>query len=234
LSERGPLNVGVLIREALAVLAAILIAFSLDAWWDGVQGRARAREAIEQVWTELEYNRPVLEAAIRTNKDLVAAVEQIRRLSPSEVDALPDDSLRVLLIRATSLTTFDPSLGAATAAISSGVLETKGMDRLPQAIATWLTSVSDLDENRAPLLKAYYDFHVANASDGLLSALAAITDGLGEPARPPGDLVRSYMAPGNVSEMMVNLALWVTWYDFELVSLEDRLEELLRLLETLR
>ncbi|MEE4330637.1 MAG: hypothetical protein V2J10_07200 [Wenzhouxiangella sp.] len=53
-----------LVREALAVLAAILAAFALDAWWDDRVERNAMYEALQTVAMEVERNLVELDSTI--------------------------------------------------------------------------------------------------------------------------------------------------------------------------
>ena len=51
--------------EALVITLSILVAFSIDAWWDGVQERSTDRTHLESVLRELQTTAGLLDDAIR-------------------------------------------------------------------------------------------------------------------------------------------------------------------------
>ena len=87
-----------LLREALAVLAAILIAFALDAWWDDRVERQAMIAALETGAMEVDRNLELLDQTRSYNQSSVAAsrralgqsLETLGDLSRTEVMAFAD------------------------------------------------------------------------------------------------------------------------------------------------
>ena len=57
-----------IVVEATVIVGSILLAFSIDAWWDGVQEERAERAAIARLLDEFEANRPELETVDRTHR----------------------------------------------------------------------------------------------------------------------------------------------------------------------
>lgn len=110
-----------LVREALAVLAAILAAFALDAWWDDRVERGAMFEALQTVAMEVERNLAALDSTIEYNEDQVLLARRALGMSMEELDALADEGVRVFRDMPNyELLTLE--LGAITAFIEGGFL----------------------------------------------------------------------------------------------------------------
>ena len=84
---------GAVLREAFAVLAAILIAFALDAWWDGRVERDDMLTALEAVRDELQDNIDAIETALTYNVGQADLVAEVLDMTPSDVAGLSDSEL---------------------------------------------------------------------------------------------------------------------------------------------
>ena len=73
------------LREAFAVLAAILIAFGLDAAWEAQTERRATLEALRAVLEEFEVVRSQLSEAIEANRVGVAGKDEVLSLNPGDL-----------------------------------------------------------------------------------------------------------------------------------------------------
>ena len=78
---------GALIREAFAVLAAILVAFALDAWWDERVGHAEMLEALDAVEVEIERNLVLIDSTLTFNSSRGELIGRMLQMDPSAIDA---------------------------------------------------------------------------------------------------------------------------------------------------
>lgn len=107
------------IREIVVVVASILIAFALDAWWDSAVERDQERALLAGLQAEFEQNRAPLDERISNHERLAAGAHALAAL----LDAADGDSVTVpdsLLITLVVTPTFDPTLGTLEEAQSSG------------------------------------------------------------------------------------------------------------------
>ena len=135
-------------RESLAVLAAILIAFSLDAWWDERRETARMLDALDAVATELQVNMQLLDEAIEVNVQSVASSDQVLRLSRDDVEqASPEEVGRWM-----SFPNYEEvrlQLGAITAFIEGGFLAELPDRDLRSRLASIPRLQEEIDEEAA-------------------------------------------------------------------------------------
>ena len=112
---------GALVREALAVLAAILVAFALDAWWDERKEQEAMYEALETVALEVERNLDLIDETIGYNQGQVRLARRALSMSLEELDEMTTEELLSFQgMPNYNLITFE--LGAITAFIEGGFL----------------------------------------------------------------------------------------------------------------
>ncbi len=108
-------------RESVAVLAAILVAFALDAWWDERREREEMLDALDAVTVEIERNLVLLDEAIAENRGQAAVGLEVLALETGDIEMLPvDEALR--LSQLLNWNAVKLELGAITAFIEGGFL----------------------------------------------------------------------------------------------------------------
>jgi hypothetical protein len=130
------------------VVASILVAFALDAWWDARTGRADLRLELDGVARELADNRDALDERLVGHVAKARAIEEVldrisQRSGSSSIE-LPDSL--IYLVAVTSPTT-DPSAGALDGLISSGRISLIGDLELRRFLASFRTRIDDLRED---------------------------------------------------------------------------------------
>jgi len=60
--------------EAAVIIASILFAFAIDAWWDGVKTDRNTQEILDSVLVEMESNLTGLQDSITHHEAIVAAI----------------------------------------------------------------------------------------------------------------------------------------------------------------
>lgn len=129
--------------EVAAIVASILLAFSIDAWWDRVQDRAEEREILSLLRAEFEANQKVLARTAGIHRLNLSAMREI--ISASEKDIpVHDESLDSLFLQAAGTPHYNPATGALAATISSGRIDLVRNIELRNRLAGWNSVVSDL------------------------------------------------------------------------------------------
>ena len=129
--------------EAAAIVASILLAFSMDAWWDSVQDRAEEREIISLLRAEFEANQKVLTRTAGIHRLNLGAMQEIISVSESVI-SIDDESLGLLFLQAAGTPHYNPATGALAATISSGRIDLIRNIELRNRLAGWDSIVSDL------------------------------------------------------------------------------------------
>lgn len=165
-----------LLAESVLIVASILLAFSIDAWWDGRQERTLKRELLRALRadfaaTSLALDDAVAEAtedAARTGTYL-AVVAGGREVS--------QDSLRWLFMGIADITFFEPILASYRTGVATGSL---GLVRDPGLVE----ALTEFDRERD-----LYDLHLEISGDifylGSTQELRREAGGLLAPVAPP-------------------------------------------------
>lgn len=72
--------------EAVVIVASILMAFGIDAWWDQAQSRTAERELLERIHAELTEARQTLSESLATHGRYVEAAESVLAYSVATAD----------------------------------------------------------------------------------------------------------------------------------------------------
>lgn len=129
--------------EAIAIVGSILLAFSIDAWWDSVQDRAEEQEILVLLRAEFEANQEVLTRTAGIHRLNLGAMREIISVSESDI-SINDESLGLLFLQAAGTPHYNPATGALAATISSGRIDLIRNVELRNRLAGWNSVVSDL------------------------------------------------------------------------------------------
>lgn len=159
---------GAVLREAFAVLAAILIAFALDAWWDERVERSDMHDALDAVRIELGDNLAAIDTALAYNARQAELVAEALDLGERTVLQLSGKELgRFWNLPNYQIVTL--RLGATAAFIEGGHLrvledpalrgDLAGLPQVQEEIDEEATSVNDvtLQLNSALLLGTAFE-----------------------------------------------------------------------------
>ncbi len=136
-----------LVREAAAVLAAILIAFGLDAWWDGRVERASMLDALDAVAVEIERNVTALDSAVALNRRQIEIAQDLARKTESDIAAMSDEDV-ILYGGFPEHEILTLERGALTAFIQGGFLQAISDGELRALVAGIASVQEELDEER--------------------------------------------------------------------------------------
>jgi len=133
--------------EGVAIVVSILLAFAIQAWWDGVQKSDVEREALQGIATDFRANLGALESVITTHRAYRADLERLEAMSDSEIATVPSDSVDVYVRAMSGWMTFAPQDGTLRSLIASGDLELISDARLRDMLVEWTMRVEDLTED---------------------------------------------------------------------------------------
>ncbi len=143
-------------RDMLLIVASILIAFGLEAWWDGKRTLDEERAALAAVRDDLRAARLELDTVMAHNERAVTAVRTVLAMDPAALESLDPDSASVL----TRLSfggglTFDPTTGALQAILSGGTLADIRNDRLAAELSAWPGLLDEIEEDQGFIIDSY-------------------------------------------------------------------------------
>ncbi len=166
---------GFALRDVFLIVVSILIAFGLDAWWSGRIARQEGRSALAAVRADFRAARIELDSVVAINEADVRAITTLLSMDPVAVQALDADSAASLVTQITDGgLTFDPSMGAVQALLSSGSLGQVRNQELAAALAAWPGVLNEIGEDQGFLTGTWVDLRDWAARRGLLTSVLAV------------------------------------------------------------
>jgi hypothetical protein len=136
------------LAEGAVILGSILIAFWIDAWWDGRQEAQLEAAMVSAVVAELDANRPGLELALsRASSDWV---NRFIRLTPAGLESMPPDSVWEVVRLVGRNTEHLPLTNSASSLLSTPAVDLTGLEAR-EVVGRWLQRVADYEVERAGL-----------------------------------------------------------------------------------
>jgi hypothetical protein len=143
--------------EALLVVASILLAFAIDAWWDGLEAIRVESGLLQDLSAEVERNRIDLDATLGRAERWGSDVERFLGSAPDQMFRVPPDSIRWYAIALTRGATFDPREAAASLLLQTPLTRSPASLRVRALVSEWRTALDDAEEDRERLLSAADD-----------------------------------------------------------------------------
>jgi hypothetical protein len=137
-----------ILAEGTAVVVGILLAFSIDAWWDERKERAEEQEVLRALKAEFEVNQFEAQAVIDHHEDSIRRIRAFKTMPPASLEALQQIESTNLVRAFAGPRTFDPQRGSVRALIGAGKLGILRDPSLRDALMTFMTIVEDADEDR--------------------------------------------------------------------------------------
>ncbi len=146
-----------LFAEGVLIVASILLAFGIDAWWKGRNDRIDEQEILHGLKEEISQNRAILEVDIADHAATMKLLEQflvaLEKGVTSETALLVDTVLSEMLRPGTT----DLGQGAIDALLSSGRIELLTDKNLRKKIAAWNSVFAEVQDDQANNSKMVYE-----------------------------------------------------------------------------
>jgi hypothetical protein len=197
--------------EALVVVASILVAFSLDAWWSERAERRTEVAHLRALRSDFEQNVSRLKVLIEQEERIADASQRLLLAAISPTTPSPEDSLANLLGQVFNSGRFDPLMGAYEAVVNSGGLAQVRDDSLRLVLAEFASLLEGRYYERFSN-ELYFDFIRGFTGQLGFSAAVVASDSLAAAAaasRPRVELLRDpkfreqlalrYIAESNVA-----------------------------------
>ncbi len=153
-SARERLRAGVL--EVLVIALGILLAFSVDAWWEGVQERTRLAQELAAVEIDLRLSLESISRAIQDAERIAAMGHQLLSITGPDSGAEEADLARSLLARFIFTPTSRLNAGAVSSLLATGHLSDLDDPQLQSALARLpadFVAMTALEEEISRLMK---------------------------------------------------------------------------------
>jgi hypothetical protein len=146
--------------EAAAIVASILLAFAIDAWWSARQLAVEEQELLSQLRSEFETNSGLLEARRSRHMEMLAALQNLLAATGPSIESGAYSASQVKRDLYVPLVwyTYDPLRGALDSIIQSGKLGIIKSDHLRTKLASWPALMQDLAEDEAFIVSYTSEF----------------------------------------------------------------------------
>lgn len=134
--------------EGLVIVISILLAFAIDAWWDGRQEREVEQRLLQALHADMSWTRDSLNALMPDLERRSDAMSQFLESAPEALLTLSDDSARVIIRLIERYTTFEPR-DASLRAYDPAILRSPG---LRDVVGEWSRRAANAAE-ASPLLR---------------------------------------------------------------------------------
>jgi hypothetical protein len=136
-----------LLAEGAAIVLSILLAFSIDAWWDGRREYRREQALLAGLLEDFRSSRPDLESRLALARRMAQGTSGFLQMVsggvPGETLTVPD----ALILATLGGPTYEPSTNTLDAALAAGEIELLSDQALRSELATWRRTLSDTRED---------------------------------------------------------------------------------------
>lgn len=133
--------------EGVVIVASILFAFAIDAWWDERVERREEAEILDSLKIEYQANLELVTLVADGHVSFRTSVEEMMARSEEEIRALPQETLSFFVLSLCQPWTFDGVLGTTDALIGAGKLDVLSHPPLRSALTTFLNIIDDASED---------------------------------------------------------------------------------------
>ncbi|MEM8984694.1 MAG: hypothetical protein AAGC71_16910 [Pseudomonadota bacterium] len=134
--------------EAVAIVASILLAFAIDAWWENRQENTSDTSHLTAVANELRRQRELLDESIAAHQETIDAGEEVLNFIASKGADKPEDEVLIALRRLVSFYQINAPFGALETAMLAGAIPRMTNSELATSLASWPTAIEDLKEEQ--------------------------------------------------------------------------------------
>lgn len=220
--------------EAIAIVASILVAFAIDAWWEERNDQRWQTEQLMALRDEFAANQEALTWVRRMDERFAETIEgildELRAHEPGDVIEVEKRRLGALAAWRTS----DVATGALDALLASGRLGDIENAELRQALAGWPSAVLDVQEDESLARDFLPNVLVPTLlGQGLIDAVYEFSSPADFRAQRESDSVE--MVPVPVSRELIEIAAVRVWNtrlaEMSVRRLQGRLERILDMLD---
>ena len=126
--------------EAAAIVASILLAFAIDAWWNKLQSDRAVGEVLKVIRSEMQFNVDALAKSIIHHQEIVAAIETAQ--SNGTADGLTEKAV-------INVEVFEPSTGALDTLVATGLISDIDDTDLRISLGAFARLAQDLNERES-------------------------------------------------------------------------------------
>jgi len=134
------------------IVGSILLAFGIDAWWDGRANEERRRALLEGLSSDFAGAEVELLRVIDAHNRQLSSSTRLLQLADSIVSPDLAPIVDSLLVGLFSTVTFDPPMGTLQALMAGGELEVLDHPQLVSQLTTWEARVGEIVQDQRVLI----------------------------------------------------------------------------------
>jgi hypothetical protein len=157
--------------EAIVIVASILLAFSIDAWWQERSEGVRLAGAIQNIAAEVGSDRDEIEQAVSKNQFRIDGMRLFLSLRPDELLILPQDSVTSIGEAFVTPSPFDTSGFALRGLLTGGNMEIIADEELRNALIAWAQFPNEIERDYAESVQFFMAFFERIVKYGVYTAL---------------------------------------------------------------
>ena len=162
-------------RDVFLIVVSILIAFGLDAWWSGRVALEEEQHALSAIQADFGAARIELDSVLLLNAAGARAITALLSLDAAGIRRLGHDSASAMVTRIMSGgLTFDPSMGALQALLSTGTLGQVRRRELAAELSAWPGALGEISADQRFLVDTWVDLRDWAGERGLLTSVLAL------------------------------------------------------------
>ena len=206
--------------EGAVIVASILLAFGIQAWWDESQDRAEEQRVLVALLAEFEESGEVLRGALGEYRQRYLEAAQLLELVAAEASEIEEATFDQLLRALLTSQTFHLESGAHTALLGSGNMDVIRDEVLRNRLAAWPSYVSEWSEEEDGVFSLVDDVIIPYVSErarlrNVGRPFAPFPDGGAPQPIPVGSIdavSRTFLSSSLEFENLVYRRAQSTWY----------------------
>jgi len=134
--------------ESAAIISSILIAFSIDSYWDIYKQEQSQKAAIEALKMEFEESHESLKGAINQKNGVVKRMTKLILMTDVEVKTLEAKESKEMINSLSTVYTYIPLTASLDSLVSSGELNKINNKKLREALASYRSELESLNRTQ--------------------------------------------------------------------------------------
>jgi hypothetical protein len=131
------------VGEGLLIVISILLAFAIDAWWDGLTERREEQRILAALESDFTATRETVRATTALYEQARDSTLRLLRLLPEDLSAVPPREVYTLIRWSLAAWSFEPRLPTYEEIVSSGSLGLLRSDTLRRQMAIVIDELQD-------------------------------------------------------------------------------------------
>lgn len=152
--------------QAAAIIASILLAFAIEAWWDSRQESELQQAVLASLHRDFQQNRINLNNTLQQFEVWKKQYSRYQSSTPAELALLDEEAAGHMVTSLSPGMTYDPSSGTLDALISDGRLALIEDLGLRDGLANWLRALRDIAENDVDIRSGSLRAQIASEAHG--------------------------------------------------------------------